>query len=453
MSKYYVNKSTLEMILGGQRSLLGHTRLHEQDMIFVQQTQNLLNNFLADEAQISSTDLSLIADLAYALRNTSHGEAKREAEALLKKILQKIELRQTTLSKLKDINFVAFTLNNKKMARTLSPEALLIAQKTVTKDKSVSIKLKTRLTQQLQSFALLQYAEIKSSQQAINANKEFIDVFNLRHKNVVIQQKNNVAKSASLPSPQPKKRNSFFSFMKKAKDKVLKTLDNVRHNIKVFFYRHEPKFAVGSFALLALFGYKLYKSSDNGNMYQSQYAYNNSYNDFHAQKSQDSARCADFVKESKKLAAQQIQTSSVKTTVQTAETSSKKTTLTGDYFDTSLEIHLKSKEKVQSLYDKIDALAEDGKIKFDNGTNTKKYAHAFTMYNLIRPNSVENQKIQNLLNGGQENPELINRLVLKAKDNGTGVKPDSQSITTSNFDKASKALQQQHLKNLKSLSL
>ena len=159
------------------------------------------------------------------------------------------------------------------------------------------------------------------------------------------------------------------------------------------------------------------------------------------------AKTADFVKEAQKMAVTENKTE------ESNSLSSSKTQITGDYFDTSLEIHLKSKEKVQSLYDKIDALAEDGKIKFDNGTNTKKYAHAFTMYNLIRPNSVENQKIQNLLNGGQENPELINRLVLKAKDNGTGVKPDSPSIQTSNFDSANVALQQQHLKNLKSLSL
>ena len=199
------------MILGGQRSLLGISKLHEQDLVFVQQTKNLLNNFLDDEAEVTYSDLSLVEDLAYALRNTSHGEAKHKAEALLKKILQKIELRQSTLNKLKDINFVAFTLNNKKMARALSPEALLVAQKTVNQDQSASLKFKARLTQQLQSFALLQYAEIKSSKQAIDANKEFIDVFNLRHKNVVIQQKNNISKSSSLPDAKPEKRNSFFN--------------------------------------------------------------------------------------------------------------------------------------------------------------------------------------------------------------------------------------------------
>lgn len=438
------------MILGGQRSLLGISKLHEQDLFFVQQTQNLLNNFLEDEAEVTYSDLSLVEDLAYALRNTSHGEAKHKAEALLKKILQKIELRQATLNKLKDINFVAFTLNNKKMARALSPEALLVAQKTVNQDQSASLKFKARLTQQLQSFALLQYAEIKSSKQAIDANKEFIDVFNLRHKNVVIQQKNNISKSSSFPDAKPEKRNSFFSFMKKAKDKVLKTLDNVRHNIKVFFYRHEPKIAVASFALLGLLGNKLYKMSDN----PSPYPYQNF--GINTQKNQtpmadtaniSQAKTADFVKEAQKMAVTENKTE------ESNSLSSSKTQITADYFDTSLEIHLKSKEKVQSLYDKIDALADDGKIKFDNGTNTKKYAHAFTMYNLIRPNSVENQKIQNLLNGGKENPELINRLVLKAKDNGTGVKPDSPSIQTSNFDSANMALQQQHLKNLKSLSL
>ncbi len=454
MSKYYVDKTTLEMILGGQRSLLGSAKLREQDMVFVQQTQSFLTNFLADEAEITSADLSLVEDLAYALRNTSHGSAKKEAEVLLKKVLHKIERKRDIFNKLQNINFVAFVLNNKKMARELSPEELLTAQRTVLQDTSASPKFKTRLTQQLQSFALLQYAEIKSSRLAVMSNQEFIDVFNLRHKNVSAPQKNIVSKSPSQLSSQPAERKrSLFSFVKRAKDKVVKTFSNLKSNMKAFFYRHEAKFAIGSFALVGLLGYKLYKYSDSGSMYQSQYTYNNSYGDFKSQFSKDSAQSADFAKESKKLASQQIQETSVKTTAGNTATSAKKTILTGDYFDTSLEIHLKSKEKVQSLYDTIDALAEDGKIKFADGTNTKKYAHAFTMYQLIRPNSVESKKIQNLLNGGQENPELINHLVLKAKDNGTGVKPDNKSIKTSNFDMASKSLQQQHLKNLKSLSL
>lgn len=448
--KQYVGKDTLEMILGGQRSLLGRAKINEYEKLYVQQTKSLLTTFLSEETQIASADLVLLEDLAYALRNTSHGNERKEAEILLKKVLHKTHERREKLQKLKDINFVAFNLNNKKLAKSLSPEELLMAYKTVEKDSASSLKFKTRLKQQLQSFALLKYAEIKPSSLAVNANKEFIDTFKLRHKNIVSPISFKTVQN--IPAEQPKKENKFFSFFKKAKEKVLDAIDNIRHNVKVFYYRHEAKFAIGSFALLGLFGYKINQSIENENAFQEQCYHSNSYynpyNNPYDTATNDSAKTADFVKE-----AQNINIQKAENITKDRHDIKQKTIISGDYFDTALEIHLKSKEKVQSLYDKIDSLAEDGKIKFENGTNTKKYAHAFTMYNLIRPNSVENKKIQNLLNGGKENPELINHLVLKAKDNGTGVKPDNQSIKTSNFDNASKALQQQHLKNLKSLSL
>ena len=186
MSKYYVGKGSLEMILSGQRSLLGRAKISEYDKRYIQQSQDVLTNFLEEEAEIAASDLSLVEELAYALRNTSYGKERKNAEILLKKILHKIHKRQEKLQKLKDINFVAFSLNNKKKKKTLSPEELLTAYKTVEKDSVSSLKFKTRLKQQLQSFALLKYAEIKPSALAVNANQEFIDTFNLRYKNVAI---------------------------------------------------------------------------------------------------------------------------------------------------------------------------------------------------------------------------------------------------------------------------
>ena len=70
------------------------------------------------------------------------------------------------------------------------------------------------------------------------------------------------------------------------------------------------------------------------------------------------------------------------------------------------------------------------------------------MYQLIRPNSSEYKAIKNLLNGGSENVEKINQLVIDAGTKGQGVKPDNASIKTSNFDIAPKILQIQHIKNL-----
>ena len=331
------------------------------------------------------------------------------------------------------------------MARNLTPEELLKAYQTITTNTQTSSRLTSRLEQQINSYALLKYAELKTSRRALSANKKFIDTFNLEHKKVTQISKSLVLMSdTSVAKDTPKSENKFIAFWNKAKNSISKKIDKMRHKIKKFYYKHEAKIAVASFALLGLFGYKMYNMTNNSSPYANNHSFStnvksNTYNQMD--------KTADFTKEAQKLSSN-TPNKEVK-----QDTDTQKTVITGDYFDTALEIHLKSQENVQNLYNKIDALAEDGKIKFADGMNTKKYAHAFTMYNLIRPNSVENKKIQNLLKGGTENPELINRLVLKAKDNGTGVKPDNKSITNSNFDMASKALQQQHLKNLKSLSL
>ena len=154
-----------------------------------------------------------------------------------------------------------------------------------------------------------------------------------------------------------------------------------------------------------------------------------------------------------KNATHAIQSADSKAQIKQGSSESLKTSvLDHDYFDSALTIHLKSAQAVQKLYDKIDSLAAKGAIQFANGTNTKRYAHAFTMYRLIRPNSAENKAIQDLLNGGKVDKGYINALVLKAGERGSGVKPDNNSIKTSNFDAASKALQLQHLANLKKLS-
>ena len=449
MQKEYCNSIALTMILNGQRGISRAYQNYAYNDVYSSQSFDLLNDYIQEKIEVNESDLSILEDIAYALRNTSFGKVKKEAETLLNIVLKKVEEKRIFLNKLRDCNFAAFLLNNKKLARNLNPEEFLILKQTLQNDTIHSQKLKLRLLQQLQSYALLKYGELKKDRLALNANRNFLTAFNFNYQRTSNLPSHNVKINKVSPSKTSDvhKKNKFGSFFRNIKYKISKSLDNVRHNLKVFFYRHELKFAIGSFALAGLFGYKMYKNADyaphfqnaNFNYVSSVRAHNDTINN-------DTIKTADYTKEAILLKNSNSHSKIKKDIVS-------KTSITGDYFDTSLEIHLKSKEKVQSLYDKIDALAEDGKIKFDDGTNTKKYAHAFTMYNLIRPNSAENKIIQNLLNGGNENPELINRLVLKAKDTGTGVKPDNRSIKTSNFDNANFALQKQHLKNLKSLSL
>lgn len=96
------------------------------------------------------------------------------------------------------------------------------------------------------------------------------------------------------------------------------------------------------------------------------------------------------------------------------------------YYDKALEIHLQSAKARDDLYIKIQELAKTGNIVFSEGTNYKWYAHAFTMYKLIRPNSPETRVINRLLSGDKNmDQKYINNLVIQAGKTGFGVKSEN----------------------------
>ncbi len=114
-----------------------------------------------------------------------------------------------------------------------------------------------------------------------------------------------------------------------------------------------------------------------------------------------------------------------------------------DRFDSALEIHLGA-EKRDQLYQQIDKLAEDGKIEFKDGTTREWYAHAFTMYAKVSPNSDGGKLIAGLLAGEDVDKTVLNDLVIKAKRDGTGI---SGTGSYSAFDNAPQNLQQKHIQN------
>ena len=145
-------------------------------------------------------------------------------------------------------------------------------------------------------------------------------------------------------------------------------------------------------------------------------------------------------------------TQDVKKVTKTADFSKEMTALEKAYknrFDTSLEIILGTQKRDQ-LYQKIDNLAKEGKIQYKDGTTREWYAHAFTMYNQLAPYSKENKVIKDLLAGKDVDKDYINSLVVKADRTGKGIKA---SGTYSSFDKATKSLQQKHLKNRKAVKM
>lgn len=118
-----------------------------------------------------------------------------------------------------------------------------------------------------------------------------------------------------------------------------------------------------------------------------------------------------------------------------------------DRFDSALEIHL-GVEKRDQLYQQIDKFAEEGKIEFKEGTTREWYAHAFTMYAQIAPNSEENQIIERFFAGENIDSTILNDLVIKAKRDGTGVMGTG---ARSNFDKAHSDIQKKHMQNRKNV--
>ena len=147
-----------------------------------------------------------------------------------------------------------------------------------------------------------------------------------------------------------------------------------------------------------------------------------------------------------------VQTKKVVKDTKTADFAKEMTALEKAYknrFDTALEIILGTQKRDQ-LYQKIDNLAKEGKIQYKDGTTREWYAHAFTMYNQLAPYSKENKVIKRLLAGKDVDKDYINSLVIKADRTGKGIKA---SGSYSSFDKASKSLQQKHLKNRKAVKL
>lgn len=431
----YVGKQTLNMCLASQRGIETNYKDGSSYMLdsIMEQSENLLKDLSVGTTELRVEDIDTAEALVYSYVKSASGSRKKEAIRLAEKLIPALRLRKENLKKLADINFVAYTLNNKKRAVKLSPEELVMAHKTIEADQENPAKLKQRLKQQLQSYALLKYSSLsKSELNSSDVAKNFVSVFGLAHKKQ--QQIKSSTKPQAAKMPETKtmpKRNSLLSGLKNFGHKMLNKLDRVRHNIKVFYYRNEYKIAALSFALIGFGTYKACDTMEKSELKYQQSIYQNSPEKADVSSTPD--KTADFAQEQKKM--------------QQSET--QKTCVGESYYDTALLIHLKTKSAVQGLYDKIDSLHKAGKISFENGLDTKRYAHSFTMYNLIRPNSKENKAIQNLLNGGNENSDYIKNLVEKAGEKGTGVKPDNNSIKTSNFDMANSHLQLMHLKNLK----
>lgn len=403
------------------------------DEAVYEQSLRLIDDFLNNRVETEAGAVKEIEELIYTVKHRANAKLSLQMQKALHRLQSQKAAHdemQKRFEKLGELTFISSVLNNKKQAAVLSPAELNIIKETL--DKQPDNAIIRRLREKAQSYALLCYSKLKNKQELNLRNPEhrkLVNSYNLEH----IRTFSNTPKTQKRPEVQIKqpqqKKKAFAAFgILSEKFKLLK--NNTQQKLKNFGIlsrekiRKTKKIAVlAAIAAVSVFvGKGLLKETGRANM--------------------SSVKVA---KEIKTAPAEQTTAAST----QTADFAKfAQTTVTGDYYDTALQIHLKSKENVQKLYNQVAQLAEDGKISPSEKNSIKQYAHAFTMYRLIRPNSKENKAIQNLLNGGKEDKGYIENLVKKAGKYGNGVKPDNNNIKHSNFDKASPALQQQHLKNL-----
>ena len=441
----FMNTASLKMFFDAQKSVT-YGGSGSMNKYILAQSQDVLQGLADGSVEINASDIDLCIELARCYAKSVSGENRKMAFDLLRKILAVGRKRQDILQKMENIHHVAYVLNHKKLAAQLSPEEMMVMSNTILQDKQNSPKFNQRLMQQLNSRALLKYASMSDKEICDSKiNQNFVQMFGLKYKSKSRHNNGNfrtITNAVLAQEPIVKKKSFMTRCAEKIKNfkyNISTSLTKLKHKVAHFYRQHEYKIAAFSFFLV---GVGTYKASNYLEKEQTKAAYNQIQSSY----THEDAKSADFSAERAKIMNAQKNDTQNKTEATVVDRSMR------DYYDTALLIHLKSVQAVQKLYHKIDSLAASGAIHFSQGTNAKRYAHAFTMYELIRPNSVENKQIQKLLAGEKVDAEYINSLVLKAGPKGNGVKPDNSSIKTSHFDQAAKSLQLAHLANLKSVS-
>lgn len=426
----------------------GHAAIVEQSIEFIEK-------FLSGENVINPGDIDKVSDLIDMVHHTSDKKLRLKMNQLYHKFEEKkaeLNRRNENVKKFEDIKYVEKALYNKKTARALSPEELLAAKATLDNVQANGSQYQ-KLAQKLNSYALLKYSDLKNNDEFLPSNpvhQQLRDDFGLQH--VRLSQTFSRQPVNMVAQPVIKKVEKI-SWLKKLKDNVKNRVEKIsdwaeekKDYLHYLYRRHEIKIAAGSFALLGVLFVKIMNQEPKAASYYPEQNHNTETKAPAPAQVQDTAQTVDFVQAAQALKKTET---SAQETEQNKNGTVMETAINGDYYDTALEIHLKSKQKVLSLYHKIDSLAQSGKIKFADGTNAKRYAHAVTMYRLIRPNSAETKAFEKLFGGEKIDSGYLNNLVLKAGEKGTGVKPDNNNIRHSNFDAASKILQAKHMQNLR----
>lgn len=384
------------------------------------QTAELLKNYLKRKVEITPDAYEYLRLLIHEASRSK----RRELRILLRPAFRQLQIdlkaqkqQQKHQQKIGDIKYITTLVNNKKRIKKAPADDLVYIKQSLAAAPQPSVR---KILDKLNSHGQQRLERIIRREEAVPANiDEFSRLFG------TWRQQNILRHGKYTPAPRKEKVSLYYEVERRQKAFWPKLL----HNSKEFLIRNTKKIAViGGILFAGLLAHKANKEITRAE--QEQVKYNTEIKTWENTTPQ---------KENKTIAAPQF-TAPVKeqsATVNALEKAYK------NRFDTSLEILL-GKEKRDNLYKQIDTLAEKGAIKYSGGTTREWYAHAFTMYDKIAPNSAENRNIRKLLGGEKQSLEYINNLVLQAGRNGKGVKG---SGTHSAYDRASKDLQQRHNAN------
>lgn len=422
--------------------------------VIEKQSAEFLEDYLSGEVELEKDAQEAMSDYLELLSHSKYDRIRKS----LKKAKDKYKI-QAILRHKDEEKKDAFVksrfkvLFNKKEATALSSKDMLMISKLLETDLGYSTK---KLKDRLRSFAESKIAKTLNGE--MKADDDFIRLVkalgNNRQRQTVMRRIENerpisTAKAATPEKAAQEKKQKHSSASeqktKKAPKKNEKTekkakkggwltsLKNRFKSVKEKAYKTTKRVLVtAGLAAIAWFGGKsVLNSIDKGD------------ND----KKQDKTELTQNTPVKEQKVSQNNEQTPQKTTVDFAEEMARLNKAYKDRFDSSLKILL-GEDARDKLYQEIDALVQQGKIEFSDGTTREWYAHAFTMYDKLSPNSKENQEIKNLRSGGDVDKGYINSLVLAAKRDGSGI---SASGTYSAFDNASKEEQQSHIQKRKAV--
>lgn len=417
---HVIDEQTLEIYMGAQMGVAhkynANTYLGGNALIIEKQSASFLDDYVNGTVSLSPQAEQLLPDFFIILKNSSYPPIKKLLDKASKKYKAEIIKRHKEEEKIKAFVATKFCIlqNKKAMAKMSSSDMLKIAE-LLEEEKGYSTK---RMKNQIKSFAMLKAERIIKGE--IPADEGFVKLvqkFGTPQQKDFIQQHFSSApavKEVVSVEAKTKKHDGWF----KRKWKAIKR-----------------GLVVVGIAAFGIIGGKMALNNAGESTPTGTTA--------HPDKTEQSITPP---KADKPVVAVEETQNAVSQEFLTALDNLNKAYK--DRFDSALEIHLGA-EKRDQLYQKIDKLAKSGKIQFSNGTTREWYAHAFTMYAQIAPNSEEGRTIARFLAGEDVKPEVLNDLVIKAKRDGTGIRG---SGTNSNFDKASKEQQSQHLTNRKKVT-